>query len=71
MPWGGVGRRQQRTEQPHKWGQVAVQPPMWISRSCSVEEGGEKEGERREIFSSLSPTGEENIDEIHTSKRVT
>lgn len=48
-----------------------MQPPMWISRSCSVEEGGEKEGERREFFSSLSHTDEENIDQILTSKRVT
>jgi len=35
-----------------------------------VEEDGEKEGERRELFFSPSPVGEENIDQIPTSKRV-
>lgn len=36
-----------------------------------MEESGEEEGERRELFSSPLPTGEENVDQIPTSKRVT
>lgn len=36
-----------------------------------MEESGEKEGEKRELFSSPSPTGKDSIDQIPTRKRVT
>lgn len=45
-----------------------MQPPTWIWESCSGEEGQEEE---KELFSSPSATGEENVGRIPTSKRVT
>lgn len=36
-----------------------------------MEESGEKEGEKRELFSTPSPTGKGSIDQIPTSKSVT
>lgn len=44
-----------------------MQPPTGIWRSCSGEEGQEEEREK-ELFSSPSATGEENVGQIPTSE---